>query len=64
MDHNVYNPRVWRFLILSKHKIIGIFGTNRTGITGMSAAGTIQWIEKFLQSEVFHMFKVFSLLGG
>lgn len=64
MDHSVYKLCVWRFLVMSKLKIIGIIGTNATGITGMSATGTNPCIEKFLQSEVFHTFRAFSLLEG
>lgn len=60
---HVCKPCVWRFLIMSKHKIIGIIGTNTAGIAGRSATGTNQGIEKFLQYEVFHVVRAFSLLG-
>lgn len=61
MDHK---PCVWRFLIMSKLKISAVIDTNTTDATEMSATGTKPWIEKLLQSEVFHIFRAFSLLGG
>ena len=48
--------------MMSYHKAIGVICTNAIGAIGPKGIGTNQWADKFLHSEVFHIFRVFCFL--